>query len=238
MLRLLITMSLFYGLMMQAYADDQSVKKLLETQYPRWNIESVSKTPYAGLYEVFANKEIFYTDEGLSFLIAEGHILEPKTNKDITGERLEWLTRIDFSSLPLEYALKTVKGNGSRKLAVFSDPDCVYCKALEKNALTHINDVTIYTFLYPIDQTHPNAAKKIQAIWCASNPVKAWVNWMHFSELATPKENCTAPTDKVRALAQKLGIDSTPTLILGNGRRMVGAQPRTRIENALAEITK
>ena len=130
-----------------ALADEASLKKALEVAYPKFKIESVVKTPYTGLYEVFMGGQIIYTDEKLTFLIAEGRLVDPKTKKDITGERLEELTKIDFNSLPLDQAIKVVKGNGSRKLVVFSDVDCPYCKRLEQNELTNITDVTIYTFL-------------------------------------------------------------------------------------------
>ena len=115
-----------------ALADEASLKKALEAAYPKFKIESVIKTPYTGLYEVFMGGQIIYTDEKLTFLIAEGRLVDPKTKKDITGERMEELTKIDFNSLPLDQAIKVVKGNGSRKLVVFSDVDCPYCKRLEQ----------------------------------------------------------------------------------------------------------
>ena len=106
-----------------AVADEASLKKAIEAAYPKFKVESVVKTPYAGLYEVFMGGQIVYTDEKLTFLIAEGRLVDPKTKKDVTGERLEELTKIDFNSLPLDQAIKVVKGNGSRKLVVFSDVD-------------------------------------------------------------------------------------------------------------------
>ncbi|HQS38242.1 MAG TPA: DsbC family protein, partial [Methylotenera sp.] len=147
-----------------AMADEASVKKAIEAAYPKFKVDKVTKTPYAGLYEVFMGGQIIYTDEKLTFLIAEGRLVDPKTKKDITGERLEELTRIDFNTLPLDQAIKVVKGNGSRKLVVFSDVDCPYCKRLERNELANITDVTVYTFLYPIDQLHPDAANKSKLI--------------------------------------------------------------------------
>ena len=147
-----------------AMADEASLKKAIETAYPKFKVDSVVKTPYAGLYEVFMGGQIIYTDEKLSFIIAEGRLVDPKSKKDVTGERLEELTKIDFNSLPLDKAIKIVKGNGSRKLVVFSDVDCPYCKQLERKELSNITDVTIYTFLYPIDQLHPDAANKSRSI--------------------------------------------------------------------------
>ena len=161
-----------------ACADEASLKKRIEAAYPKFAVESVVETPYTGLYEVFMGGQIIYTDEKLTFLIAEGHLVDPKTKKDITGERLEELTKIDFNRLPLEKAIKVVKGNGSRKVAVFSDVDCPFCKRLEQNELSQITDVTIYTFLYPLAQLHPNAVAKSKLIWCADNRVEAWNNWI------------------------------------------------------------
>lgn len=204
-----------------AYSDEASVKKAVEAAYPKFKVDSVTKTPYAGLYEVFMAGQILYTDEKMNFLIAEGHLVDPKTKKDITGERLEVLTRIDFSSLPLDQAIKVVKGDGSRKLVVFSDVDCPYCKRLEQNELSHITDVTVYTFLYPLEQLHPDAVAKSKSIWCSSNRVKAWEDWILRNQLPKAAVNCEVPIEKVGELARKIGVTSTPTLIFADGKRML-----------------
>ena len=221
-----------------AIADEASVKKAVEAAYPRFKVDSVTKTPFAGLYEVFMGGQIIYTDEKMSYLIAEGHLVDPKTKKDITGERLEELTRVDFSTLPLDQAIKVVKGNGSRKLVVFSDVDCPFCKRLEQNELTNITDVTIYTFLYPILQLHPDSANKSKAIWCASNRVKAWQDWILNAKLPSSVGNCEVPIEKIGELARKIGVTSTPTLFFTNGKRMLGAQPYKDIEHALVLASK
>ena len=220
-----------------ALADEASLKKALEVAYPKFKIESVVKTPYTGLYEVFMGGQIIYTDEKLTFLIAEGRLVDPKTKKDITGERIEELTKIDFHSLPLDQAIKVVKGNGSRKLVVFSDVDCPYCKRLEQNELSNINDVTVYTFLYPIEQLHPDAAAKSKSIWCATNRVKAWNEWIFNNKLPAATGNCEVPLEKVGDLARKIGVTSTPTLIFADGKRMLGAQPYKDIEKYLQTAT-
>jgi thiol:disulfide interchange protein DsbC len=221
-----------------AMADEASVKKAIEAAYPKFKVDKVTKTPYAGLYEVFMGGQIIYTDEKLTFLIAEGRLVDPKTKKDITGERLEELTRIDFNTLPLDQAIKVVKGNGSRKLVVFSDVDCPYCKRLERNELANITDVTVYTFLYPIDQLHPDAANKSKLIWCASNRVKAWEDWILRDSLPSSSGNCEVPLEKVGQLAKKAGVTSTPTLIFADGKRMLGAQPYKEIERMLNAASK
>ena len=157
MYKQLFGIALLTALASHALADEASVKKAVEAAYPKFKVDSVTKTNYSGLYEVFMGGQILYTEEKMSFLIAEGHLVDPKTKKDITGERLEELTRVDFNSLPLDQAIKVVKGNGSRKMVVFSDVDCPFCKRLEQKELANITDVTIYTFLYPLQQLHPDA---------------------------------------------------------------------------------
>lgn len=216
-----------------AHADEASLRKAIESAYPKMLVESVVKTPYAGLYEVYMNGQIVYTDEKFSFLIAEGHLVDSKTRKDITTERLADLSKIDFASLPLEQAIKVVKGNGSRKMAVFSDPDCPFCKRLEQNELSKITDVTIYTFLMPLEQLHPDAANKAKAIWCSPDRAKAWQDWALNGQLPKKPGNCDAPLERVAALAKKLGVTSTPTIFFADGKRMLGAYPADEIEKAL-----
>ena len=185
MLKKFASIALLTAFATAAVADEAGVKKAVEAAYPKFKVEKVTKTPYAGLYEVFMGGQIIYTDEKMSFLIAEGHLVDPKTKKDLTSERLDELTKVDFSTLPLNQAIKVVKGNGSRKLVVFSDVDCPFCKRLERNELTNITDVTIYTFLYPIEQLHPDAASKSKLIWCAKDRVKAWEDWILRDQLPT-----------------------------------------------------
>jgi len=221
-----------------AIADEAGVKKAVEAAYPKFKVDSVTKTPYSGLYEVFMGGQIIYTDEKMTFLIAEGRLVDLKTKKDITSERMEELTKIDFSSLPLDQAIKVVKGNGSRKLVVFSDVDCPYCKRLERNELANISDVTVYTFLYPIAQLHPDAANKSKSIWCAKDRVKAWEDWIMRDQLPKTTGSCEVPLESIGTLAQKIGVSSTPTLIFADGKRMLGAQPYKEIEKALVAASK
>ncbi|MDO9151361.1 MAG: DsbC family protein [Methylotenera sp.] len=238
MLKKIVSVALLSAFATFAVADEASVKKAVEAAYPKFKVEKVTKTPYAGLYEVFMGGQIIYTDEKLSFLIAEGRLVDPKTKKDITGERLEELTKIDFSTLPLSQAIKVVKGDGSRKLVVFSDVDCPYCKRLERNELSNITDVTIYTFLYPIEQLHPDAANKSKSIWCAKDRVKAWEDWILRDQLASSAGSCDVPLERVGELARKIGVTSTPTLIFSDGKRMLGAQPYKEIERMLSAAKK
>lgn len=237
-LKKIVGLTLLSALTTIAMADEASVKRAMEVAYPKFKVESVTKTGYVGLYEVFMGGQIIYTDEKASFLIAEGRLVDMKTKKDITGERLEELTKVDFSSLPLEQAIKVVKGNGSRKLVVFSDVDCPFCKRLEQNELANITDVTVYTFLYPIAQLHPDSANKSKSIWCAGNRVKAWEDWILNNQLPKTTGNCEVPLEKIGELARKLGVTSTPTLFFADGKRMLGAQPYKEIEKAMIAAKK
>ena len=216
-----------------AVADEASLKVAVEAAYPKFKVDSVTKTQYGGLYEVFMGGQIVYTDEKLTFLIAEGRLVDPKSKKDVTGERLEELTKVDFNSLPLDQAIKVVKGNGSRKLVVFSDVDCPYCKRLEQNELSHVTDVTVYTFLYPLQQLHPDAPAKSKSIWCATNRPKAWQDWILNGQLPATTGNCEVPLERVGDLARKVGVTSTPTLFFADGKRMLGAQPYKEIEKSM-----
>ncbi|MEZ0231719.1 MAG: DsbC family protein [Methylophilaceae bacterium] len=220
-----------------AFADEAGLRKAIEATYPKVRIESITKTPYAGLYEVFLDGQILYTDEKFNFLIAEGKLIDTKSKRDLTGERMDELTKVDFSSLPLDQAIKVVKGSGARKLVVFSDPDCPYCKRLEQKELVGMTDVTIYTFLYPLEQLHPDSANKSRAIWCSPDRSVAWQDWILNGQLPKVAVTCDTPVEKTAELAKKLGITSTPTLIFADGKRMLGAYPAKDIEKAMGNVS-
>jgi thiol:disulfide interchange protein DsbC len=218
-----------------ASANEAALKKMIEAAYPKFTVDSISKTPYAGLYEVYIGGQLIYTDEKFSFLIVDGRVVDPKSKKDMTSERLNELNKIDFASLPLDLAVKVVKGNGSRKMAVFSDPDCPFCKRLEQNELVDLTDVTIYTFLLPLDQLHPDAANKAKQIWCSPDRAKAWQDWVMQGTLPKKTNTCDVSLDKIAAVAKKYAVSSTPTIFFADGKRMTGAYPAAEIEKALGK---
>ena len=213
-----------------AQSDLAAVKKAIAEKFPEAgsNIE-VSKTAF-GWYEVFAGGRLFYTDENVTYFFL-GNIVDAKSMSNITAQRLQKLTAIKFDSLPLDLAIKTVKGNGKRKVAVFSDPDCPYCKRLEKD-LVNVNDVTIYTFLYPIASLHPDAERKSKAIWCSSNRQKAWDDFM-LRGVAPAEKNCDTPIEEIQAVGQKHKMNGTPTLVFADGRVVPGAIPASDMETYL-----
>ena len=213
-----------------AQTDIATVKKAIAEKFPEAgsNIE-VTKTTF-GWYEVYAGGRLFYTDEDVNYFFL-GNIVEAKSMSNITAQRLQKLSAIKFESLPLDFAIKTVKGNGKRKVAVFSDPDCPYCKRLEKD-IANVTDVTIYTFLYPIPSLHPDAARKSKAIWCAPNRQKAWDDYMLRGVLAADK-SCDSPIDEIQAVGQKYKMNGTPTLVFADGRVVPGAIPTSDMETYL-----
>ncbi len=233
MLKKLAGVLLASSLALNVWADEASLKKAIEAAYPKLKVYSVTKTPFNGLYEVFLGEEIFYTDEKFTYFIVEGRLIDAKSRKNLTADRMEELTKVDFNNLPLNQAIKVVKGNGSRKLAVFSDPDCPFCKQLEQQGLAGLNDVTIYTFLFPLNELHPDAANKARAIWCAPDRTKAWQDWMMNGQLPKTVNNCNNPVDQNAELGKRLGVRGTPLLVFANGKRVSGAIPLQEIENRL-----
>lgn len=223
---------LFALLTASAHADEALIKKTVEAQFPGAKVQSVSKTPYAGLYEVLLEgPQLAYTDEKANYLFM-GSVLDLKAKKNLTEERMQKLTAVKFDSLPLDSAIKVVKGNGSRKIAVFADADCPYCKKFEAE-LQHVTNITVYTFLYPLDQLHPDSGRKSKQIWCAPDRAKAWEEWMQRGNLPKNDGNCPNPLAKTAELGKKLGINGTPAIIFADGTRVPGAIPAAKLEQIL-----
>jgi thiol:disulfide interchange protein DsbC len=178
-----------------------------------------------------------YTDKKgeLAFI---GNLVNLKTQENLTKKRAEALAFVDFSQIPLAQAIVKVKGDGSRKLVVFSDPDCPYCKQLEKE-LAFLNNVTIYTMLYPLEELHPDARKKSAAVWCAADRAKAWDDLMLYGkEPAAAADECKTPLDEINKLAQRLSITGTPGLVFENGKLVPGTLKTEQIEELLKAATK
>ena len=203
-------------------------------------VTSVCRTPF-GLYEVVVDAEIIYVDERVNYLIS-GSAFDLRTQENLTAMRREDVTRIDFHALPLQLAVKTVRGSGSRVLAVFEDPNCPYCKRFEKE-IAGLTDATIYTFLYPILSRDASVAEdsypKSKAIWCAPDRAAAWSQLMlEGKHLAAAPADCEHPLEEILALGQKLHITGTPTLVFTDGRRAPGAIPLNRVEKMLSEAAR
>jgi thiol:disulfide interchange protein DsbC len=186
------------------------------------------------MYEIRVGGEIRYTDETGSYLIV-GHVFDLKTSEDLTQARIDDLNKIKFDELPLELAIKTVKGNGKRVIAVFEDPNCGYCKRFRQQTLTQVDNVTVYTFMYNI--LSPDSFTKSTNIWCAADRNKAWDEWMVKGKLApAAPAGCSTPNDKVLALGQKLNINGTPAIFFADGSRVPGAIDARMLESKLSGI--
>lgn len=209
------------------------IKRTVESRLGGVKVEAVAKTPYLGLYEVRLDGEILYTDEKINYIFS-GNIIDAKSMQNITEKRLRDLTAIKWENLPLDAAVKTVRGNGKRTLAVFSDPNCPYCKRFEKD-LAKVDDVTIYTFLYPI--LSQDSHEKSKAVWCSADKSKAWSELM-LNGTAPAAARCDTPIDKNVELGRKYRVTGTPTLIFANGERVPGAIPAEQIEKLLTQNTK
>lgn len=208
-----------------------TIKQSIEARYPNARILSVQPSQYLGLYEVFTGDSVSYAN-ATGDLLFVGSIMDTRTKRNLTVERMDELNAIDFKSLPLDRAIKVVKGNGSRQVAVFSDPECPYCQQLEKE-FESVTDVTIYTFLFPIASLHPDAPARAEALWCSANPGTAWKEWMVDRKPPAWKSCDGDPVDELKALGEKLGINSTPTMFAANGRRFAGAMPLQDLEKFL-----
>jgi thiol:disulfide interchange protein DsbC len=213
-------------------ADEVAVKTAVEKRFSDIKIDSLKKTQYGGLYEaVMEGSQVFYTDKNATFILI-GNLIDAKTQRNVTEERIRDLMRVKFETLPLESAIKQVKGNGSRKMAVFSDPDCPYCRKLDAE-LAKITDVTIYTFLYPIASLHPQAGDKSRAVWCAPDRVKAWEDLIQKGTVPQAVGKCENPLAKIAELGRKLKVNGTPTIIFADGMRIPGMVPAANLEKLL-----
>ena len=193
-------------------------------------VDQVFKGP-GGMYELLIGGQLLYVDKDVSFVIV-GTMLDPRTRENLTQKRLDTALKVDFKSLPLDRAVKTVRGDGSRVLVTFEDPNCGYCKRLWQN-MAQLNNVTIYTFLYPI--LSPDSHEKSKAIWCSKDRAASWDEHMVQNKLpAAAPADCKNPLEQNVALGRELSINGTPTLIFADGTRAAGALPVPQIEQRLA----
>ena len=211
-------------------AIEAEMEARLKELYPSTRITAVRQSEVTGLYEVTMGRNVAFTDGSGRYFVF-GHLFDMREQKDLTAQRLSDINRIDFTQLPFQDAIKTVRGDGSRKLAVFSDPDCPYCKGLE-GELAKLENVSIYTFLFPLDGLHPEAKGKAERVWCAANPAKAWAALMTTGKVAE-SPNCATPIARINQLATSLGINGTPTIILQDGSLIPGAAPAAEINRRL-----
>ena len=215
-------------------AQEATIRKNLGERIPQLQkIDEVSKSPMAGLFEIRVNgTEVFYTDAEGNFLI-QGNLIDTKQHRNLTEERVDKLTAISFESLPIKDAFTIVRGNGKRKLAVFEDPNCGYCKRFERD-LQKVDNITVHMFLYPI--LSADSTDKSKNIWCAKDKGRAWQDWMVRDVQAAPAACDTAALTRNVEFGRKYKITGTPTLIFANTARIPGAIDTKQIEQHLAEV--
>jgi thiol:disulfide interchange protein DsbC len=227
---------LLAAMSLPALANETVIRKAFTERVPALKIDEVRTTPMPGLWELRMGNEIRYTDATGTFLIEGGELLDLKAKKSLTGERVAQLNRVDFASLPFKDAVVWKSGNGKRRIAVFADPNCGYCKRFEKG-LQELKDVTVYTFLIPI--LGGDSPEKSRSIWCAKDSTNAWLGWMLKGE-QPPK---SAPgcddgvIDRNLALSRRINVNGTPAIVLEDGNRIPGAVGPVELEKRLQGLT-
>ena len=214
-----------------AWADEAKVRQAFQAKFPKMAVDSVGRTPFPGLYEVVIDGQVFYADEKLSYLVS-GNLFDIRGQqpRNLTQEATNRLAAATLAK-STDYAVKRVKGNGRRVVYTFEDPNCGYCKELQKE-LAKLTDVTIYTFLWPI--LSQDSVEKSKAIWCAKDRAKAWEDTMIRGQPLTGKRECDTPMDRNAQIAQRFGLRGTPAVYLANGQQIGGYLPADKLEAALA----
>lgn len=210
--------------------DFEQVKQRFEAEFEGITVDEVSQTPFEGLLELRLGKEVLYTNPTVDFVL-QGSLVDVASRTDLTAQRLEQLNRVDFSIFPLDQAIKLVKGDGTRQMVVFEDPNCIYCKRLHQS-LEEIDNVTVYTLLYPI--LTPDSKVKSESVWCAEDSAAAWSAWM-LDNKAPAAANCENPIESLLALGMSLGVQGTPAIFFEDGSRANGWLPADQLELRLNE---
>lgn len=227
--------ALLLALPLFAHAGEAEVKKAAEAFFDgRAKVDAVRKTGVMGLYEVQIGSDVLYMDEKGQYAFF-GEVVDTKSRINLTEERKNKLSQIKFSDLPLNMAIKHVRGNGKRVFASFEDPNCGYCKkfARETQGLT---DVTMYIFPYPI--LGPDSNEKTKNVLCSADPLKTWNDWMINGVVPPLTSKCNVDVDKYVALGQKLNVRGTPNFFLSDGSRIPGAVPQAQLEARLNALAK
>ncbi len=215
-----------------AGADEATVKKQFERRFPGAAVTSVAPAPMPGLYEVFVEGQLLYTDTDVNYIL-QGALIDAADRRNLTEERLGKLKGIPWEQLPLDQAVKIVKGDGKRRVAIFEDPDCPFCKRVEQE-LVRVDNVTMYVLLYPLESIHPGATGKSIRIWCSADRGKAWSDAVLRGVNPSGTTSCKHPIESLKKFAEARGIFATPTLVFEDGTRVAGAIPAAEIEKRLA----
>lgn len=214
-----------------AMADNASLLTTLKQKYPATQFKTVKESEIKGIYEVVMGKNVAYTDKTGDYFLF-GNLIRMKDQADLTKSKVEEANKLDFAKLPFHQAIKFVAGNGQRKIAVFSDPDCPYCKRFE-HELAKLDNITIYIFENPITELHPDAIKVARQIWCSKDQQAAWRNYLINQQKPDAPSDCENPVNANIKLAQQLGLNGTPMSVLEDGNVNVGASSAVELDKLL-----
>jgi thiol:disulfide interchange protein DsbC len=218
-----------------ALADEAQIRQMVESKLGGAKVEGVQATPMPGLYEVRFRTadgvQILYTNADATHILI-GTLIDAKSERNLTEERLRRFSAINMDSLPYELAVKVQRGSGKRSLVVFSDPYCPACKQFEK-VLATIDDITIHYFMYPV--IRPELSEHSRAVWCAPDRSKAWIDLALHGKALSGGARCDAPIGKVLDLGARLGVRSTPTMFLASGERVRGGMSAAQLKALLDE---
>ena len=235
--RLLVaSLSLAFMGSVMAQGEEALIRKNLKERMPHVQpIDEVRRTPMPGLFELRVDgTEIYYTDVAGNFLL-QGQLIDTRTQRNLTEDRQQKISAIDFKTLPIKDAITIVRGKGERKLAVFEDPNCGYCKRFERE-LQKADNITVYLFLYPI--LGKDSVEKSKTIWCAKDPGKTWQDWMVRDQAPAATSCDTAAIKRNVDFGQKMKITGTPTLVFSDGTRVPGAIELAQVEKMLGQALK
>ncbi len=213
-----------------------AIKAALKKNLPELSVDQINKTPINGLYEVISGRKVFYVDATGNYAVL-GNLVDLSTKKSLTEAKTQLLSKVDWSKLPLDIAIKQVIGDGSRKLVVFTDPDCPFCKRLEIETVSKLKDVTIYYFLFPLPM-HSDAANKSKKILCSQNPEKALFSWLK-DEKALPNnmscKNAAKLEQMINTGKNVVQVDATPMIVLENGNVLSGLIPADYLNKLMTD---
>jgi len=236
--RRLIVLPFLLVLAVTASADEATVRRMIQDKLRGGGrIESVQKAPFGDLYEVVIRSDegllVYYAD-GDAKVIIVGQMIEAKSGRNLTEERQRKLTAVKWESLPLQWAISTVRGSGRRKIAVLSDPNCPYCKRLEED-LAKLDDITVHILPYAV--VKPDSVRQAKAVWCSKDRVKAWNDLLFRRIEPQAAPDCDTPIEKLAEFGRRMGANSTPTWFLENGERYSGALPLEDVRKVLDEAS-
>ncbi|WP_414630584.1 DsbC family protein [Acinetobacter sp. UBA801] len=212
-------------------ADVATVSKNVKQQHPQLKLDNIQATEMKGIYSASMDGQVVYLNEDAQHILA-GSMIRLKDQHNLTKDLLIQQNSVDWKKLPLQDAIKNVRGTGKRQIAIFSDPNCPYCKQLEAE-LKKLDNITIYTFILPLKAQSVAPSKQV---YCEKNPALAWENLITKAQLPTSQTSCANPVERNMALAHRLGVNGTPAIIFSNGFKVMGAYPAAQIEQIFKEF--